>query len=234
MKQDTAQDVTTTPAPDASPAQPSTPAAEISGDQVKNVLKQDLANMVKKVTGGKTLNASERAILTALSQGNALELSAGNSGFVKNQHELAKVLCVTRKSIQRWLKEPGNPGTQADGRYSIIAWQTWANAMGKRCALPDEQLSQTNLKAKQILLQNQKLEFEIAILMDKHVPRDVIKRVWTQLVNAAKTRSFSGVSRLVTLIRLAPDTSAANEIAREEMIDIWREMERAEWYSPQP
>jgi hypothetical protein len=45
--------------------------------------------------------------------------------YVKDQVELADILGVDRKSIQRWKKIEGCPGAKADGRYDVTAWKTW-------------------------------------------------------------------------------------------------------------
>lgn len=50
---------------------------------------------------------------------------APETGFAKNQVELAAAIDYDRKTIQRWLKIEGCPGAKSDGRYDIEAWKKW-------------------------------------------------------------------------------------------------------------
>lgn len=54
--------------------------------------------------------------------------------FEKNQVALAKRLRVARKTVQRWLREPGNPGATARGEYDAFLWRQWARTGRKLAA----------------------------------------------------------------------------------------------------
>lgn len=203
----------------------------ISKEQVKKILKADLANMVKKVANGKTLSSTERALLTAMSEGAEIE-SEKAATFAKKQSELATILKLKdRKTIQRWLKEPGNPGKCDDGRYDVMLWRQYAKLKGHD--LGDESgessTSATSAKAKQTLLQNERLEMKILEERGDLMPKLIAQKVFSKLLLEAKARCFSATSRFVTLAKMAPTVEAANEEVRKEMVLIWKALEDGAW-----
>lgn len=205
----------------------------ISKDQAKKILKADLANMVKKVGSGKTLSSTERAILNAISEGEGEVAATTAPNYVSKQSELATLLGFKdRKTIQRLLREPENPGKRDDGRYDVASWKAYARRKGHQCPgdEPTEDVSQSRAKAKQILLQNKRLENRIAIEMGEWIPKSVARQVLSQLVTEAKARSFNGIIRIVTLARLASGTSEAAAEVRKEMESIWQALTTSEWY----
>lgn len=132
--------------------------------QSSKILDKNIAKLEKKLKAGKKLTAHELLLVQSAINGG----DGKGKAWAKNQVELAEVLGVDRKTIQRWRKVGGNPGKQSDGRYNIPAWKEFARLRGH--ALDDDGgLNQTSLKARQILLQNMKLEFEISILRKEHV-----------------------------------------------------------------
>lgn len=198
------------------PASPATLTAE----QADILLKADLRNLAKKVQAGKTLSASERNLLqSTLSGGKASEKS-----FADNQVELADILDVSRKTIQRHLKREGNPGSQPDGRYNVNAWRAWLKQFG---GLADENdgLTQTQLKARQLLLQNQKLEFQIAILRKEYVPAiDVEKWVGEMISNARKKLLAGPASLAPQVVGVSPPE--AESILREWLHEAMQQLHR--------
>lgn len=197
-------------------------------DRAKKLLVANVLNLARKLQDGKTLSAYEVELLRQEAGTPAKE----EPKWAKNQVELAKEMGVTRKSIQRWRAEPGFPSPASNGRYDVTAVKAWRSRRDGVTPLDDESPTATALKAENLLLQNEKLSFQIGILKGEYIPRGSVKRIWTGFVNGAKTRSFSSVSRLATLVRLAKDTTEACEIVRTELAEVWHEMEKSAWYSP--
>jgi hypothetical protein len=160
-------------------AQPNHPVA-LTAEQAEILLKADLRNLAKKVQQGKTLSAAERNILQSSLTGG----KPSPATYARNQVELAEILGVSRWLVQRQRKAPGNPGVQPDGRYDVNAWRLW---LVDRGTAPDgEGLTQSQLRARQILLQNQKLEFQLAILRREYVPSAEVERWGGELGGAIR------------------------------------------------
>ena len=142
--------------------------------QIDKLLKQELKNIEKKIADGKTLTSEERRILSSVSSGG----KSSDPLYAKSQVELAQFLNVTRQTLNIWLKEDGNPGVSSDGRFDVAAWREWAAKNGKR---GQDGLNAVVLKAKNLLLQNDKLEFQLNILRREYVPVSDVVRVGAEL-----------------------------------------------------
>ncbi len=136
---------------------------------------------------------------------------------VKNQVALANVLRVERKSVQRWLKIAGNPGHKADGRFDVVAWRKWVRQHGRK---DGSDLDKNQLQATNILLQNQKLEFKLAILRRDYVPAHLVQQ-WGGELGAA-------IRKVVTQIHLiapsvvglpVPDAETRLKEVEDEILD---------------
>ena len=141
----------------------------------------------------------------------------------------AASVCKVSLRIVQAAKDAGCSAIDPSGRVDCQALIDWIGCHPetvKSGAGADSLDMETVLKVR---AERQTREFKLEVLKGKYIPRDSAKRVFTQFLTAAKARSLSGVTRLVTLIRMAQDTASANEVAREEIMDIWREMARSEW-----
>jgi hypothetical protein len=147
---------------------PSLPA-----EQAKKLLRHDVANIVRKVAGGRPLSRSERASVEAQAAGGARRPER----WARNVVELATALGVHRSSLHHWRHEPGAPMTASNGRHDIEAWKDWIKRTGKRVgagALPDR----LELQRKNIALQCDKLSAQILELKRDYTPMD---QVWEEL-----------------------------------------------------
>jgi hypothetical protein len=205
--------------------------APITPEQAEIILQADFKNILEKIKRGDPISAAQRKLVEAYRHGPAPE-------YADNQQKLAELLGFkNRKTIQRLSKLPDAPKPLDNGKYHVASWRQFA---AKHSDVVDDDsedsgaavTSRGEQVTRNIALKNEKLAFAIQVSKKNYVPKATAKQVWTQLVNAAKSRSFAGVPRLVTLIRLAESADAANEIARQEMTDIWREMEKCEWFNP--
>jgi hypothetical protein len=129
----------------------------------EKILAADIRNLKKKVEAGKPLLPGERRLLEAQQAGrDVTEIT-----FARNQIALAGILGIDRGTLADWLKLPGNPGAKADGRYEVRPWLVFAES--RRDKEPQGSVGIPSAKAKQILLQNQKLEAQIAILNREYI-----------------------------------------------------------------
>lgn len=189
----------------------------VTAQHARRILEANLVNLAKKAQEGRVLSAQEIALLQGMADGT--DAPAVHPVWVQNQVELATILGVNRKTIQRWLKENGNPGAQSDGRYSVPAWREWARSKGSKVD-GDEDLNQTQLKARQILLQNQKLEFSLGVLRKEYAPTTLLK-AWGGELGA-------NIRKVVTQIHLiapsivglpVPDAEARLKELEDEILE---------------
>jgi hypothetical protein len=145
----------------------------------ETLLKADMLNLTRKVKAGRPLSPGERKLLSSVAGGGPAVASA----YVRTQVELAKAIGVERKTVARWRKIQGNPGCEADGRWNVAAWRAFkASRAGENDG--DGVDSVTTLKARHILLQNQKLEHQIAVMRREYVPAAEVER-WGAELGAA-------------------------------------------------
>ncbi len=168
------------------PKEPSI-APGITQDQAKKILEADYANMVKKVASGQTLSQAERAIMQSISTGGAdskpalAAASPTAAKFVKNKNALAEALGCTRQHLNRTLKKfkDDAPKPRSDGRWCVAEVREF---MVQHQALEgEEDLDAVKLKARQILLQNEKLEFQIKVLQGQYSSNEDIEKWGAEL-----------------------------------------------------
>lgn len=156
-------------------------ASTLTPDQARAILKRDAANVVKRVTAGKPLSSSERKHLAALVSGG----DGADPQFAANAAELADVLGVDRKTVARWKRTKGNPGTRPDGRYSVNEWREFkaSRPAGDR---DSEDLDEKAEKTRNIRLKNQKLEAEVAVLRRDYVEKALVEQWVGGMIMTAK------------------------------------------------
>ena len=177
----------------------------LTSEQAEILLRGDLRNLAKKVQQGRTLSASERNLLNSVLKGG----EGATASFAANQVELASALGVSRKTIQRARKKDGNPGVKADGRWDVNAWREFLRLIGTLDGdSGEEELDPTREKARNILLKNEKLEAELAILKRQWMPVTEVERIGGDLGTA--------IRKVVGTIHLAAPTVVGVSVAEAE------------------
>lgn len=201
----------------------------ITKEQAKKILTSDLTNMVKKVASGKILATQERLLLQQIADGAGADPAKLSPPWADNQVQLAKILGVTRKTIQRWMKEKGCPGAAENGKLEVAPWKAYAKSKGHEFADEDGGGKASSAKAEQILLQNEKLRDHLFRTREELIPKVIAKQVFSKLLLSAKSRTFTSVSRFVMLARMAPDTATAAVEIQKELTAIWKALEDSKW-----
>jgi hypothetical protein len=178
--------------------------AQITPEQAALVLQADFKNIIQKVKDEKTLTASERKLLQSFQHGTAQE-------YADNAHELSEILGVNRKTISRWRKIDGNPGTQADGRYHVASWRQFKIEHGRDGAEDDSD----NPRQRKLRLENDKLEIQIAILSKQYVSALDVEKEVGDMINVAKSTLLSGPRSL------APQVVGVSIPEAEKILTEW-------------
>lgn len=160
------------------PEQPG--AACLTPEQARAFLQRDAANLAKRLNNGGTLSAGERKHLVNLTAGG----SGGEPAYAANQAELAEILGVDRKTVQRWMRSKAAPPTRPDGRYEIAAWRLFKGT--RRAGQRDLETQSAEEKARQVALQNEKLEVQVEILRKDYVRADDVAASVSAMILAAK------------------------------------------------
>lgn len=205
----------------------------------KQALRRDLLTIAARAKSGARLSQSERARLeAAASEADDTADGADLPDRVASLSELGRVLGkllgrpVSRQLISAHSQKPEAPKPGLDGSINVAEWIHYLKGASRLFDDVDGNgdVSISQARTRLLNLQAERAQFRLNVDRGAYIPKDGMKRVLAQLLTAAKSRSLAGVGRLVTLIRMAPDTAEANEIARAEMIAIWQELSRGSWY----
>ena len=155
----------------------------LTASQAQLIFDKNLLNLAKKVNDGKPLTSAELALLRAAQEGAATV----DPPFVRSIVELATVLKVSRKTVDRWLKKKDHPPTASDGRYNVVAWKEYKRQLGTVEEDPDQEIDANRERARNVLLQNERLEFQINVLRKNYVPFETVEDWGAQLGGAVRT-----------------------------------------------
>lgn len=158
----------------------SNPHDSITPDMAEKILAKDYANIVKKVTEGKPLTKVERDLIKAKADG-----CDDSVIFVKTWDELAKLLGVTVRTVNRWRKIEGAPEARADGNIPVIEWRQFVR---ERELKSGGDARTEALKARKLLAEVEQREIKTAIMKGEYVPLEQVKLEWTTQVG--RTRSL--------------------------------------------
>ncbi|MEI8289561.1 MAG: hypothetical protein WCH99_08800 [Verrucomicrobiota bacterium] len=186
--------------------------AAFSPEQAKALLQKNALNLATKIKNGETLAAKEMAILEDIAEGGA----GSERRFAKDQTELAEILGINRRTIQRWLKKPGHPVTEANGKLSVIAWREFAKAQGTTSIGDEDDADAVKERARNLLLQNEKLAFQIKVLKKEYVATGDIEQ-WGAHLGGEIRKTVVSIHKVAS--SLAGLTPAEIEIRVKELED---------------
>jgi predicted DNA-binding transcriptional regulator AlpA len=95
-------------------------APMLTGDQLDQIKKKDIANLISKVRQGKSLTAAERKILESAAGADHAERE------LVSMTRLAELFQVSRKTIYQWRNE-GRQGVpeKVGAKEDVAAWRSW-------------------------------------------------------------------------------------------------------------
>jgi predicted DNA-binding transcriptional regulator AlpA len=173
-------------------AKKTAPVPMISGDQLDQIKKKDVANLIRKVKDGKTLTAAERKILENAAGAEHIERE------LVSITRIAELFQVSRKTIYQWRLEeragiPSKVGTKED----VAAWRAWF------AANPSAGHYDGKPRRDRETLLCDKLEVEIAIKKIEHdretgelVPLSEVRENMTRITSAARAELLKMISDL--------------------------------------
>lgn len=199
-------------------------AAKMLTEEQSNALHQKiLANIYKKVASGKTPSAREQAILDA----NTINKSPSTPSYAKNQVELADIIGVARKTIQRWRKDPTFPKPRSDNRYSVKEVVAWKEEHGSTAG---DLVSKESAQVKSIMLQNEKLEIQVGILKGEYTPNVDIDQQVSEMVQQAKRELLALPASLAPQV-IGQTIAEAEKIIKQSIVEALKSLHENQWVS---
>jgi hypothetical protein len=188
------------------------------------------------------LTAAERALISQHLQEPAAVDPGAPIQFLETKSKLAAALGMSKQKLGYHLTRAGNPGTVDGTRYSVTAWRQYFTGKGIQVAghKPTANgVDLVSLKAKQLLLQNQKLEAQIAIAKGERLASSevekwggelgaAVRKVTLQLHNLAPTLAGSTVEMAEkVLIGHEQEILSQLDILQRRMSDLRRQQAAA-------
>jgi len=149
----------------------------ITPEQAEKILSADFRNVAKKVAEGKTLTAAERELIKTKAA-----VCDDASFTVKGYDELADLLGVSVRTVNRWRKLEGAPQADSDGGLPLVDLRQFVKARNlKGQASPHIEA----LKARKLLAEVEDRELKVAIKRGEFVRIDEVRSAWLTQVGKA-------------------------------------------------
>ena len=149
----------------------------ISPDIAKKLLNRDFANLVQRVQRGANLSRSERVMLQSMAA------SAGQMPAVAGDYsELARILGIARRTMNRWRKRPDAPQTGTSGFIDVAPWREFMqrnDLHGEPAATEEE----TALRARKLLAEVEERELRLAVKKGEYVALEDVRETWMKLAS---------------------------------------------------
>jgi phage terminase Nu1 subunit (DNA packaging protein) len=187
------------------------------------ILKKNLLNIIRKVTEGKTLSSMELSQIQGLADGNE-----GDQAWAKNQVELADILGVERKTIQRWLKIKGCPQSRSDGRYSIPEFREWASKTGRKIAEDDPDDERNKLEVRRLRTICERLDLELEVARGNYTANDEVSREVFRMVATAKKVLEQMPSTLAPQV-VGMKVAEAEKRIKDQVDEVIRKLHEKKW-----
>lgn len=155
-------------------------------DQIKEA---DIQAILVQVQSNKPLTAAQKQRLdeylaekeSADTPPQQQELTAAPGVFVETVKELAEKLGCDRKTVQRYMKQEGNPGSTEDGKFDVQKWQAWVEANGKQITKRHKGDSKADEELRKLKLQNERLRIENDVRLGNLISVDEVCKLLTEM-----------------------------------------------------
>lgn len=152
-------------------------SAFITPEQAEKILSADFRNVAKKVAEGKTLTAAERELIKAKAA-----TCDDSSITAKSFDELADLLGVNVRTINRWRKLEGAPQPLPDGGIPLAEWRQFVKARNLKVQTSPHIEA---LKARKLLAEVEDRELKVSIKRGEFIRLDEVRSAWLTQVGKA-------------------------------------------------
>lgn len=166
-------------------------------------------HVAEKLRQKKTLTRQESNRLNAIRHG-----SGSAASFAANQTELAAILDISRKTIVRAMLKDDHPPVAPDGRMEVKPWRDYLARTNEHLEESDQPTIKSE-RARNLMLKNDKLEFELAVLRRDYRSSEEIEKDTGAMIGEARKVLNSGPSAL------APQVVGVSIAEAEKLIREW-------------
>lgn len=186
----------------------------LAPDIAKKLLSRDLANLAQRIQRGEKLSKAERLMLQNMAA------KAGDTPAVAGDFsELARILQISRRTMNRWRKYPDAPPPGPDGFEVVKPWLDFKernNLKGDAPATPLEE----SLKARKMLAEVEERELRLAVKKREYVALAEVREFWTKNVGKAKDLLRNKFEMELPPILSGLDATAIQEECRRAIDEV--------------
>jgi len=154
----------------------------LSPDIAKKLLSRNLANLAQRIQRGEKLSKAELVLLQNMAA------QAGDTPAVAGDFtELARILGISRRTMNRWRKMPGAPPPGPNGLEDVKPWQEFKERNNLKGDVPKTPL-EDSIRARKMLAEAEEKELRVAIKKREYVSFEEVREVWNR--NAAKAKDL--------------------------------------------
>ena len=187
----------------------------ITPEMASRVLEANWKNVVKKVSAGRTLNASELAVLRARAAGSQETVTQA-----KDIAELARVLGVTRQTLYSWRKMADAPKPSSNGTHDIVAWRGFIESHDLKAGIaPDAEA----LKARKLLAEIEDRELKVALKKGLYVFKADVEAQWSERFAVLKNSLYAKLTLELPPLSVGKDAVAIQQINQDALDAVLRE-----------
>ena len=194
---------------------------DLPAQLAQKLLQRDLANLAQRVHRGDNLSRAERSLLQGMvtAPADAEASPAVASNFV----ELAALLGVARRTLQRWRSREDAPKPEANGFHDVAAWREFMRRAKLAGHCSDEEAA---LRLRRLLAETEEREMRLADRKAAYVSGAEVKKEWGEM-----TARVARVLRQKFEVELPPllmgygaaDIQAMNQRAIDEAMTMLHE-----------
>jgi len=188
---------------------------DLSPDIARKLLTRDIANLAQRVQRGGNLSRSERAMLQSM----AALSGPAQATVAENFVDLARILGVTRRTIQNWRRKSDAPKPAANGFHDVAAWREFMQRhdLKSDATATDEE---TALRARKLLAEVEERELRLAVKKGDYVSIEEVRQTWTRLVGRAKELLRNKFENELPPILSGLDATAIQEESRRAIDEV--------------
>ena len=192
----------------------------ITPEQAEKILSADFRNVAKKVAQGKTLTTAERDLIRSKAASCDDTLVAA-----KNFEELAALLGVSVRTINRWRKLGGAPGPLPDGGLPVVEWRQFMrdNNLGGQVSPQVEAL-----KARKLLAEIEDRELRVAMKKGLFVLKAEVEGEWFRRFAVLKNLLYSKLTYEVPPLSVGKDAITIQKLNQDALDSALREAASAQ------